>query len=90
MRELEKVKFPVHECHRWLSRRGMAGEQGDVLHASRLRPPTRRSAWRSSAKGERSSMVEDTPTSTKHGRQSRVMGTVRGMVLGEVIVIGIH
>jgi len=30
-----------------------------------------------SAKGERSSMVEDAPTSVKHGRQSRVMGTIR-------------
>jgi hypothetical protein len=56
----------------------MAGEQGDVLHTSRLRPPARRSAWRSSAKGEHSSMVEDAPTSVKHGRRSHVMGTVRG------------
>jgi hypothetical protein len=35
-------------------------------------------------------MVEDAPTSTKHGHRSRVMGTVRGMVLGEVIVRGTH
>jgi hypothetical protein len=35
-------------------------------------------------------MEEDAPTSAKHGRRSRVRGTVRGMVLGEVIVRGIH
>jgi hypothetical protein len=31
-------------------------------------------------------MVEDAPTSTKHGRRRCVMGIVRGMVLGEVLV----
>jgi hypothetical protein len=36
--------------------------------------------------GERSSMVEDAPTSTKHGHLSRVRGTVPG----EVIVKGIR
>jgi hypothetical protein len=40
---------------------------------------------RSSAKGESSSMEEDTPTSVKHGCRSRFRGTV----LGEVIVRGI-
>jgi hypothetical protein len=35
-------------------------------------------------------MVEDAPTSTKHGRRRRVMGTVRGTVPGEVFVRGIH
>jgi hypothetical protein len=35
-------------------------------------------------------MVEDAPTSAKHGRQSHVMGTIRGTVPGEVIVRGIH
>jgi hypothetical protein len=45
---------------------------------------------RSSTKGECSSMEEDAPTSTKHGCQSRVRGTVQGMVSGEVIVRGIH
>jgi hypothetical protein len=53
----------VHECHGWLNRRGMAGEQGEVLHTSLLRPPTRRFTGWSLAKGEHSSMVEDTPTS---------------------------
>jgi hypothetical protein len=43
-----------------------------------------------SAQGKCSSMVEDTPTSTKHGRLSRVMGKVQGMVPGEVIFRGIH
>jgi hypothetical protein len=43
-----------------------------------------------SAEAKRSSLVEDIPTSTKHGHQSLVMGTVRGMVMVEVIVRGIH
>jgi hypothetical protein len=30
-------------------------------------------------------MVEDAPTSAKHGRRSRVMGMVQGMVLVEVL-----
>jgi hypothetical protein len=33
-----------------------------------------------SVEGECSSMVEDAPTSTKHGHQRCVMGTVRGTV----------
>jgi hypothetical protein len=40
-----------------------------------------------SVERECSSMVEDAPTSTKHGRRRRVMGVVRGMVLGEVLVL---
>jgi hypothetical protein len=43
-----------------------------------------------SAEGERSSMVEDAPTTTEHGLRRRVMGTVRGVVLGEVFFRGIH
>jgi hypothetical protein len=35
-------------------------------------------------------MVEDAPTSTKHGRLTCVMGTIRGMVPREVFFIGIH
>jgi hypothetical protein len=31
-------------------------------------------------KGERSSMVEDTPATFKHGRRRHVMGNVRGTV----------
>jgi hypothetical protein len=30
-------------------------------------------------------MVEDAPTTTKHGRRRRVMGIVQGTVLGEVL-----
>jgi hypothetical protein len=37
-----------------------------------------------SAKGERSSMVEDTPAPTEHGRGRRVLRTVRGTVPREV------
>jgi hypothetical protein len=35
-------------------------------------------------------MVEDAPATTEHGRRRRVMGTVRGVVLREVFVKGIH
>jgi hypothetical protein len=31
-------------------------------------------------------MVEDAPTVIEHGSQRHVMGTIRGMVLGEVFV----
>jgi hypothetical protein len=37
-----------------------------------------------SIEGERSSMAEDTLTTFEHGYRLRVMGTVRGTVLGEV------
>jgi hypothetical protein len=43
-----------------------------------------------STEGECSSMVEDTPTPAEHGHRRRVMGTVRGTVLGEVSLRGIH
>jgi hypothetical protein len=35
-------------------------------------------------------MVEYAPTSTKHGRRRCVMGIVRGIVLGEISLRGIH
>jgi hypothetical protein len=35
-------------------------------------------------------MVEDTPTSTKHGSRRRAMGTIRGVVPGEIFVRLIH
>jgi hypothetical protein len=35
-------------------------------------------------------MVEDAPTSTKHGHPRHVMGIVSEVVLGEVLVRGIH
>jgi hypothetical protein len=35
-------------------------------------------------------MVEDAPTSTKHGCRRCVMGVVRGTILREVLVRGNH
>jgi hypothetical protein len=35
-------------------------------------------------------MVEDTPVAIQHGRKRCVMGNVRGAVMGEVYVGGIH
>jgi hypothetical protein len=35
-------------------------------------------------------MVEDAPATIEHGRRRCVMGTVRGMVLREVPIRGIH
>jgi hypothetical protein len=35
-------------------------------------------------------MVEDTPATIEHGRRRRVMGTIRGMVPGEVSIRGTH
>jgi hypothetical protein len=35
-----------------------------------------------STEGEHSSMVEDAPATIEHGSRRRVMGTVRGTVLG--------
>jgi hypothetical protein len=37
-----------------------------------------------STEGERSSMMEDAPTAIENGSRRRVMGTVQGMVPGEV------
>jgi hypothetical protein len=35
-------------------------------------------------------MVEGTPATIEHRRQRCVMGTIQGVVLGEVFVKGIH
>jgi hypothetical protein len=35
-------------------------------------------------------MVEDAPSIIEHDHRRRVMGTIRGMVLREVPIIGIH
>jgi hypothetical protein len=43
-----------------------------------------------SFKRECSSLVEDAPTSTKHGRRRHVMGIVRGMVWERYLSKGIH
>jgi metal-dependent HD superfamily phosphatase/phosphodiesterase len=40
-----------------------------------------------SAEGEHSSMVEDAPATTEHGRRRRVMGTVRGAGSGRGICL---
>jgi hypothetical protein len=42
------------------------------------------------AKGDFSSMVEDAPTTAEICRRRCVMGIVREVTLGEVIVSGIH
>jgi hypothetical protein len=54
----------------------MVGEHGDVLRTLRLYLQHEGPHGGLSTEGERSSMVEDTPTTTEHGRQRRVMGTV--------------
>jgi hypothetical protein len=86
-RELEKVKFPEFlGATDGASRRGMVGEHGDVLRTSRLHLQHESLHGGISAEGECSSMVEDAPATTEHGLRRRVMGTVRGVVLGEVFV----
>jgi hypothetical protein len=68
----------------------MVGEYGDVLRTSRLYLQHEGLHGGISTEGERSSMVEDTPTAAEHGRRRRVMGTVRGTVPREVSFRGIH
>jgi hypothetical protein len=64
----------------------MVGEYGDVIFTSRLYLQHEGLHGGLSAEGECSSMVEDAPATTEHGRRRRVMGTVRGVVPGEVSV----
>jgi hypothetical protein len=68
----------------------MVGEYGDVIFTSRLYLQHEGLHGGISTEGERSSMVEDAPATIEHGRRRRVMGTVRGMVLREVSIRGIH
>ena len=68
----------------------MVGEYGDVLRTSRLYLQHEGPHGGLSTEGERPSMVEDSLAAAEHGRRRRVMGTVRGIVLGEVYVGGIH
>jgi hypothetical protein len=68
----------------------MVGEHGDVIRTSRLYLQHESLHGGILVEGEISPMVEDTPTTTEHGRRRRVMGIVRGAVLGEVFVRGIH
>jgi hypothetical protein len=68
----------------------MVGEHGDVIHTSQLHLQHESMHGGLSVEGERSSMVEDAPTSIEHGLQRCVMIIVRGMVPGEVFVKGIH
>jgi len=68
----------------------MVGEQGDVLRTSRLHLQHESSHGGILVDWEHSYMVEDAPTSTKHGHRRRIMGTVRGEVPGEVLIRGIH
>jgi hypothetical protein len=51
----------------------MVGEHGDVLHTSRLYLQHEGPHGGLSTERECSSMVEDTPTITEHGRRRRVM-----------------
>jgi hypothetical protein len=60
----------------------MVGEYGDVISlCDYLQHEGTHGGL--STKGEHSSMVEDTPIIFEHGSRRHVMGTVRGMVLGE-------
>ena len=61
----------------------MVGEYGDVFRTSRLYLQHEGTHGGLSTKGECSSMVEDAPTTTEHGRRRRVMGTVQWVVLGD-------
>jgi hypothetical protein len=90
-RELEKVKFPEFfgapdgaAAEAWLENMAMC------FRTSRLYLQHEGLHGGLSTKGERSSMVEDAPTAAEHGRRRRVMGTIRGTVLGEVSFRGIH
>jgi hypothetical protein len=68
----------------------MVGEHGNVLRTLRLHLQHESPHGGILAEGEHSSMVEDTLVTTKHGCQRSVMGTVRGVVPGEIFFIGIH
>jgi hypothetical protein len=68
----------VKKFHGWLNHRGMAGEQAWCVMLSHYDLQQKGPHRQCSAKGECSSMEEGTPTSAKHGRQSRVRGTVPG------------
>jgi hypothetical protein len=72
-------------CPGWCSHRDMVEEHGDVLHSSRLYLQHEGLHGSISTEGERSSMVEDTPTAietwpskTCHGNCSR-NGSERGI-----------
>jgi hypothetical protein len=68
----------------------MVGEYGNVIFTSRLYLQHEGLHGVLSTEGEFSSMVEDAPTTIEHGRRRRVMGIVRGAVLREVLIRGIH
>ena len=68
----------------------MVGEHGDVIRTSQLYLQHESLHGGISVEGESSPMVEDTPTTTEHGRRGCVMGTVQGTVLREVPFRGIH
>jgi hypothetical protein len=54
----------------------MVGEHCNVLHNSQLHLQHESMHGSILVEGECSSIMEDTPTSTKHGRRRHVMGTV--------------
>jgi hypothetical protein len=58
------------------SRRGMVGEHGDVLRTLQLHLQIESLHGSILVEWECSSMVEDAPTSSKHGRQRHVTGYV--------------
>jgi hypothetical protein len=64
------------ECPERLSHQGMVGEHGDFLFTSLLHLRHEILHDGISAEGECSSMVENAPTSTKHGHRRCVMGVV--------------
>jgi hypothetical protein len=68
----------------------MVGEHGDVLRASQLHLQHESLHDGLSAEGECSPMMEDTPTSTKHGCRRSFIGTIQGAVSREILVRGIH
>jgi hypothetical protein len=89
-RELEKVKFPEFfgapdgaAAEAWLENMVMCFALREYTSNMKVHGGI-------STEGEHSSMVEDTPATIEHGRRRRVMGTVRGTVLREVSVRGIH
>jgi hypothetical protein len=54
----------------------MVGEHGDVIHNLRLHLQHESLHCGLSAEGEHSSMVENAPSITEHGRRRSVMGTL--------------
>jgi hypothetical protein len=90
IKNLRRSSFLSYLVPQTAQPRGMVGEYGDVIFTSLLYLQHEGLHGGLSVEGDHSAMVEDAPGTTEHGHRRRVMGTILGVVPGEVSVSGIH